>query len=185
MTLLALDLPAPEGESNAEAPHSLVKHADEYRAFLISFLVVGVHWFAHHRIFGYLSGLGGWLARWNMLWLLTIVLMLFATRTLTGDGAFQVRFSYARAFAISGAFLVSIAVAFLTRWAYVCWVVVPFRDTRRPVARAPPRGRPPLLRSARSATTTAVGHGVRQPRPSSAWKRLANRYASPGQRADR
>jgi len=103
MTLLALELPVPEGHTNSEALHSLGAHLEEYQAFLISFAVVAVHWSGHHRIFGYLTGLGGRIVRWNMLWLLTIVLMPFATRTLTGDGAFEVRFiTYAGVQAFAG-----------------------------------------------------------------------------------
>jgi len=105
MTLLALELPVPEGHTNSEALHSLGAHLEEYQAFLISFAVVAVHWSGHHRIFGYLTGLGGRIVRWNMLWLLTIVLMPFATRTLTGDGAFEVRFiTYASVQALAGLF---------------------------------------------------------------------------------
>jgi uncharacterized membrane protein len=164
MTLLALELPVPEGLTNHEALHSLREHAMEYWAFFISFAVVAVHWSGHHRLFGHLTGLGGRLLRWNLLWLLTIVLMPFATRTLTGDGAFQVRFityaavqalagtffllmvreisrhhllrpdappevvpaSYARLFVMTSAFLVSIPVSLVTRWAYLCWIAIPF-----------------------------------------------------------
>jgi len=103
MTLLALELPVPEGLRNDQALHSLRVHAGEYWAFFISFAVVAIHWSGHHRIFGYVTGLGGRLVRWNLLWLLTIVLTPFATRTLTGEGAFQVRFiTYAGVQAFAG-----------------------------------------------------------------------------------
>jgi uncharacterized membrane protein len=164
MTLLALDLPVPDGNTNAKVLSQFGAHRQDYVAFLISFAVVGIQWFGHHRVFGYVVRLGGRLAQWNMLWLLTIVVMPFATRVLTGDGAFQVRlFTYAivqalsvgffalmlttmvrhrllrpdtpapvltavrRRLAVMGAaFVVSIPVAFVTEWAYACWVAVPF-----------------------------------------------------------
>jgi uncharacterized membrane protein len=92
MTLLALELPVPNGNSNAEVLHQFREHLDDYAAFLISFAVIGAHWFAHHRIFGYVGRLGRRLLQGNMWWLLTIVIMPFATRMLTGDGAFEARF---------------------------------------------------------------------------------------------
>jgi uncharacterized membrane protein len=167
ITLLALELPRPEGNTNAEVLHSVAGHRAEYIAFLISFVVVDVHWSGHHRVFRYVTALDGRLAGLSMYWLLMQVLTPFATKVLTGDGAFQVRFTFyalvqgtagalflcmlreirrhhlyrpdtppqmlgnaaLRTFALSGAFLVSIPLAFIPhwgRWAYVCWVLFPF-----------------------------------------------------------
>lgn len=164
LTLLALDLPVPPlAKRNADALQFMRDNRDAYLAFLISFLVIANNWLGHHRIFGYVTRFSHALARWNMLWLLMIVLTPFATRTLTGNGAFQVRFilyasvqalsglffalmvremaranllradtppgvvrnSYARLLVVTAAFLVSIPVALLTHWAYVCWVAIP------------------------------------------------------------
>ena len=163
ITLLALELHVPDGLTNAELWRDLARNFNDYVAFLISFAVIGSHWFAHHRIFGYVTRLGGGLARWNMLWLLMIVLTPFATKVLVGDGAFAARFtiyalvqalastffllavhemdrhglvregtprslftrSYQRLSVMAGAFLVSIPLAFITRWAYVCWAAIP------------------------------------------------------------
>ena len=94
ITLLALDLPVPTGATNRELLHSVGEHAPEYLAFLVSFLVVGAHWRGHHRTFRYVTVLGGQLPRLTMYWLLMQVITPFATRTLTADGAFQVRFTF-------------------------------------------------------------------------------------------
>jgi uncharacterized membrane protein len=94
ITLLALDLPVPTGETNRELLHSVGEHYPEYVAFLISFLVVGAHWRGHHRTFRYVTLLGGQLARLTMYWLLMQVITPFATRVLTENGAFQVRFTF-------------------------------------------------------------------------------------------
>ena len=164
ITLLALELPVPEGTTNSEVLQSVGDHADDFVAFLISFAVIGSHWFAHHRTFRYVTGLGGRLAQWNMLWLLMIIITPFATRVVTSEGAFETRFIfyasvqtlagvfsllmvreitrngllrantppdmistfYRRAGVMIGAFAVSIPIAFLTEWAYVCWVAIPF-----------------------------------------------------------
>jgi uncharacterized membrane protein len=164
ITLLALDLHVPTGTTNAALWHDLVDHSTDYIGFLISFAVIGNYWFLHHRTFSRVTRLGGALARWNMLWLLMIVLTPFATRVLVADGAFAARLaiyavvqalaslffllavveidrhglagpdadrgfftrSYLRLSVLATAFLVSIPFAFLTHWAYLCWLVIPF-----------------------------------------------------------
>jgi uncharacterized membrane protein len=94
ITLLALDLPVPTGETNRELLHSVGEHIPSYLAFLVSFLVVGAHWRGHHRVFRYVTLLGGQLPRLTMYWLLMQVITPFATRVLTASGAFQVRFTF-------------------------------------------------------------------------------------------
>src|SRR5436309_15182987 len=49
ITLLALELPRPEGDTNAQLLHSAYEHRPGYRAFVISLLVVGAPWSAPHR----------------------------------------------------------------------------------------------------------------------------------------
>ncbi|SCL35028.1 Uncharacterized membrane protein [Micromonospora rhizosphaerae] len=93
ITLLALELPAPVGQTNAELWRDLARNVNDYVAFLISFAVIGGHWFLHHRTFGHVARLSGRLVRWNMLWLLMIVLTPFVTRVIVGDGAFAARFT--------------------------------------------------------------------------------------------
>jgi uncharacterized membrane protein len=105
ITLLALDLPVPGGGTNAEMLRSVGGQPlrDQYLAFLISFLVIAAHWSGHHRVFRYVTKLGGRLTRLTIYWLLMQVVTPFATRVLTGDGAFQVRFDfYAGVQAVAG-----------------------------------------------------------------------------------
>jgi uncharacterized membrane protein len=94
ITLLALDLPLPGGTTNAEFWRSALDHRDEYLAFVISFGVISAHWNAHHRVFRYATYLDGRLAGYTMVWLFTQVVIPFATRVITGDGAFQSRFGF-------------------------------------------------------------------------------------------
>jgi uncharacterized membrane protein len=102
ITLLALELPLPTGTTNSALWHGLWDAHLDYLAFLISFLVIWNHWSSHHRLFRAVS-LGGWLVVWNMLWLLAIVVTPFATRVITGDGAFEARFTlYAAVQAFAG-----------------------------------------------------------------------------------
>jgi uncharacterized membrane protein len=94
ITLLALELPLPEGATSAELLRSLGHHQSEYISFLISFVVIGGHWRAHHRLFNYVTSLGGGLARLTFGWLLTQVIMPFATKVIAEAGAFEFRFVF-------------------------------------------------------------------------------------------
>jgi uncharacterized membrane protein len=93
ITLLALNLPLPSGASNADLIHSARGYLNDYLAFVISFVVIAAHWRGHHRVFRYVRGVGP-IVIWNLLWLFFIVLTPFATRVLSGDGAFQARFTF-------------------------------------------------------------------------------------------
>lgn len=94
ITLLALELPLPEGPTSAELLRSLGHHQSEYISFLISFAVIGGHWRAHHRLFHHVTTLGGGLVQLSFGWLLMQVVMPFATKVLGEDGGFEFRFVF-------------------------------------------------------------------------------------------
>lgn len=94
ITLLALELPLPTGHGAAAVRHSLNEHLSDYMAFCISFLVIGANWMGHHRVFGFITGIGGRVLGLNMAWLFTVVLTPFATRTLTSEGSFGFGFGF-------------------------------------------------------------------------------------------
>ncbi|MEV0403117.1 TMEM175 family protein [Actinoallomurus sp. NPDC050550] len=94
ITLLALELPVPKGGTNSELWHSAVEARPEYKAFLISFVVIWAHWSAHRNVFRGLRALDRTLGSLNGLWLLMVVLIPFATKVIAGDGAFQLRFGF-------------------------------------------------------------------------------------------
>ena len=109
ITLLALELPTPTGvHGDAGVLAFLRDHSAEYLAFLISFAAVAMHWLIHQRLFRYATGLVGPVIRWNLLWLLMIVVMPFTTKLLTSEAdAFEVQFTvYAVDQALAGLFLV-------------------------------------------------------------------------------
>jgi len=95
MTLLAFSLPVPHIPSHASDAVVWDKvwagHID-YLTFLISFVVIANHWRLHHRLFRFVYRLDARIITLNMVWLLMIVIIPFATRVLSGTGAFGIRF---------------------------------------------------------------------------------------------
>ena len=95
LTLLALDLPKPSGDTGPAFLASIADHSDAYLAFLVSFLVIAQQWRSHHGLFRYLVDAPQRLIVANTVWLLTIVLTPFATTVLwSGDGVDQSDFPW-------------------------------------------------------------------------------------------
>jgi TMEM175 potassium channel family protein len=96
MTLLAFTLKVPGGTSDHTILDNLWQDQNRlsYLEFLISFMVIGGHWRSHHRLFRYVDRLDSRIITLNMVWLLMIVIIPFATRLLSGRGGFGVRFSF-------------------------------------------------------------------------------------------
>ena len=94
LTLLALELPVPAGDTTGAVLSSAVAHGKEYLAFALSFTVIAAHWRAHHEIFRHVGSLTPRLTSLTLVWLFMQVLMPFATRVLTAEGAFPPRFSW-------------------------------------------------------------------------------------------
>jgi uncharacterized membrane protein len=93
MTLLAFTLKVPRGASDHLILHNLWMDRLSYLEFLISFVVIGNHWRSHHRLFRYVWRLDSRIITLNMLWLLMIVIIPFATRLLSSGDGFGVGFS--------------------------------------------------------------------------------------------
>lgn len=99
ITLLAFELPLPLPNAGANTTNDQLLAAlhgkgPAYLAFLISFVVIGSHWRAHHRLFQSVVRLDPVVTTLNMIWLFLIVIQPVATRVLAGNGAFAVRFSF-------------------------------------------------------------------------------------------
>jgi uncharacterized membrane protein len=86
MTLLAIDLPVPEGDTLSKFWISVEHDDGHYAAFLISFVVIATAWRGHHELFRYARNVDTRLVLLNMGWLLTIVLNPFATKLLVVSG---------------------------------------------------------------------------------------------------
>jgi uncharacterized membrane protein len=82
MTLLAIELPVPEGGTVHEFWTSVKDNDGHYAAFLISFVVIAAAWSDHHDLFRYAQGIDARVRLFNMGWLLSIVLNPFATKLL-------------------------------------------------------------------------------------------------------
>ncbi len=83
MTLLAIDLPVPSGNTEDEFWLQVRHNTGHYAAFLISFAVIASARGVHHDIFRYVKRTDARLREYNTVWLLAIVLIPFATRILT------------------------------------------------------------------------------------------------------
>ena len=96
ITLLALGLPLParlhSGATNDQVFHGLLGRHDAYLAFLISFVVIANYWRSHHRLYRNVDKLDSRIITLNFVWLLMIVLIPFATRLISANGGFAVRF---------------------------------------------------------------------------------------------
>jgi uncharacterized membrane protein len=93
ITLLALNLPPVVGRTDTLVLSSLRANVNAYLPFLISFIVIGAHWRAHHRLYQYVERIDSRLISIDMVWLLMIIITPYATRVLSGNGGPGVRFS--------------------------------------------------------------------------------------------
>ena len=87
ITLLALDLPVPEGATAAQFWSSAHHHGLQYLAFLVSFVAIAAAWKDHHDAFRHIRRGDPWLRNANMIWLLLIILMPSVTKLLTVSGS--------------------------------------------------------------------------------------------------
>jgi uncharacterized membrane protein len=86
ITLLAIDLPVPTGDTVSEFWSSVRHNPGHYAAFLISFLVIAAAWSHHHDIFRYARRMDSRLRTLIAAWLFMIILNPFATKLLTSQG---------------------------------------------------------------------------------------------------
>lgn len=86
LTLLILPLVelVPEASrSGVELGDLLRENLAELGSFLLSFAVIFRFWWAHHQLFRHVSGLSRALMAWNLVWLLSIVLLPWPTAIIT------------------------------------------------------------------------------------------------------
>lgn len=86
ITLLAIDLPVPDGSTLSSFWASVQQDSGHYAAFIISFLAIAAAWSQHHDIFRHVVRMDARLRTLNTFWLLMIILTPFATKLLTSHG---------------------------------------------------------------------------------------------------
>lgn len=82
ITLLVIEIKVPEIHeeiSDKALSLSLVHLVPKFLGFLISFLLIGLYWTVHHRMFGYVTDYNNRLLWLNLFFLFFIVLMPFST----------------------------------------------------------------------------------------------------------
>jgi uncharacterized membrane protein len=105
ITLLALEIQLPveaTGLSNLQLTNSLVEIWPRYLSFMISFLVIGNFWIAHHRRFRFVTRYDTRLLLLNLLMLMCIAFIPFPTSVLSENGNRTATIFYALSIAVTG-----------------------------------------------------------------------------------
>ena len=83
ITLLVIEIKIPEIEKEHISDHALAeelkKLIPKFIGFIISFILIGIYWTVHHRMFGYVTSYTRKLVRLNLFFLFFIALMPFST----------------------------------------------------------------------------------------------------------
>ena len=115
MTLLVLDLKIPHSSTPSPADAlgpTLLALWPKFFSYIMSFVVLGVYWIAHHGYAHFLKRTDRWLLWCNLLFLMFIVLVPFST-DLLGDYPKQ-----KVAVMIYGANFIALGLAFYLQWWY-------------------------------------------------------------------
>ena len=83
ITLLVIEIKVPEitreFASENKLIESLAHMVPKFTGFLISFMIIGLYWTVHHRMFGFVVNYNQRLLWLNLIFLLAVVLMPFST----------------------------------------------------------------------------------------------------------
>ena len=82
ITLLVIEIKIPElheNVSNTALLHSLEHLIPKFLGFLVSFMLIGLYWTIHHRMFGFVTAYDRKLLLLNLVFLFFIALMPFST----------------------------------------------------------------------------------------------------------
>ena len=105
ITLLAIEIRLPDlhGDITTELPRALMQLWPRYLGFVISFLVVGIYWWVHHRIFRSVIQYDEGLIWINIAFLLCVAFIPFASAVLGEHmGVVSAVMFYAMAIATTG-----------------------------------------------------------------------------------
>jgi uncharacterized membrane protein len=112
ITLLVVDLRVPEVVSGVVINASRQLHDSRYRilGFAISFIVIGLFWMGHHRLFRYITALDRRVIFLNLLFLGTIAFLPYPTALLFASSTSQVAATVFYAVCVAGAGLLELVV---------------------------------------------------------------------------
>lgn len=82
ITLLVIEIKIPEIHENVSDNallHSLGHLIPKFIGFLVTFMLIGIYWTIHHRMFGYVTGYTPQLLLLNLVFLFFVALMPFST----------------------------------------------------------------------------------------------------------
>lgn len=105
ITLLIIEVHVPHLDTRADDAYlqALAALQPSFMGFVLSFLVIGALWVAHHRVFGMLTDYGPSIMWPNMLLLMTVAFMPFATALLSSNpGARVPEVFYAATLLVAG-----------------------------------------------------------------------------------
>ena len=103
ITLMVVQVQMPESVPAHQLPQALRELIPTFTTYVFSFYIVAVYWIEHHRMFKYIKRYDDGLIWLNLLWLMLIALVPFATNLLdTYPGEQIVVFVYATLIAVVG-----------------------------------------------------------------------------------
>jgi uncharacterized membrane protein len=115
ITLLVLDITVPHPSSHASLGHELARNWPQYAAYVTSFITIGIIWINHHAMISRLREADHMILILNLLLLLSIGILPFAT-ALMADYLTKQQGQHLAAAVFSGAFLImSILFGLLNR----------------------------------------------------------------------
>jgi uncharacterized membrane protein len=114
ITLLALDMKVPEGLPSSELGHALSEALPSIGGYLLSFVVIGLVWISHHRLFSLVRKLDHTLLYLCLALLAVVAGLPFPTKLISGYGKSAVATSvYAGSIAVAALLLTGVAVHLL------------------------------------------------------------------------
>ena len=105
ITLLALDIRLPAGARDAPAGDVLARLAaatPHIQSYALSFIVIGLFWLGHHRMFRFVRGYDSVLILLNLLFLMLIAFIPFPTTLIGGYTSWVVLAFYALTLTVAG-----------------------------------------------------------------------------------
>lgn len=111
ITLLALDIQVPDGLNESQARAALRALGPDLSAYLLSFVVIGALWLAHHGVFSMIARVDGVLMRVELAFLAVIAAVPVPTRLISDYASLPVvTVIYAGSMALAGALMTLMTV---------------------------------------------------------------------------